>query len=220
MKRSDLIKMLAPIPKEFAWELIENYVTDELGTRRIPEGREFITEFSFPRDIMQKIVDTKKSELFLALALHEGADSSTYKYTLIAMTTDYKGILDITNDSSPAWAHHDQSNLTILDAKNMIKAYREKRPIPYKKGVKKMLKGCSFPIAELDDILAQDNVHNVKFIIGYHIEPHRPENQVGYTLIMVGGDSDNNPIWDKQIFEFCDPCPRKCPENIDFPYFI
>ena len=219
MKRSNLLKSASPIPLAFALELIDNYKNSNNQARYIHHKNNLLTEFKFPVSIMKTIVSTDADRLFLALGAHEEEEDS-FEYTLIAMLMDYKGNLDVDEGSSMSWDHRSQVNLTLSETKGLIRNYRENRPIPYKQGVQKTLKGCSFPMAELELLINQPEIGTqVEFVIGYHEETFYDNDQLGYTLIMFGLKADDTRITANRIYDFCDPCPKKCPDNIDFPYF-
>lgn len=100
--------------------------------------------------------------------------------------------------------------ITFGDAQEMHTKYLENPlQVMLPSGAVKDLKGFSFDKSDILEILNRTD-HNVeKLFIMFGADPN------GYVKIIGGGINDNNQLLDDKLFDMCDPCPDKCPFNIN-----
>lgn len=104
------------------------------------------------------------------------------------------------------------------EAKELIRLYNNPRNrIPNIKN--ETVSGFSLSSKDILDILkledGKTDVASIFMAFGYHkgndtIPP-------GHTTIFLGMDKDSNLMinHDDVIIDYCDPCPKKCPKNVD-----
>ena len=101
-------------------------------------------------------------------------------------------------------------SITEGDAKIMHTKYLQ-NPLKVKiNGNIKTLKGFSFDKSDILDILNRTDQNVKELFIFFGADPE------GFVKIIAGGISnDNNSILSDKLYDMCDPCPDKCPINID-----
>jgi len=224
------------VPWEKAQEFIAEYTNIANGRllSQHPASPIALSSFIFPKEAFTKICSNANvKSVFFALGFHKDTDLGNCRtgYTAISLGLDTNNNL-LTDSADPFWdpllpsplnpdGSVADSNITLEDLEEVISFYRENHPIPVEAGLKKTLKGHSFDIDELKKIVDRQETKEIEIILAYHHELSSFNDELGYTWILLGIDTENLRMttMNHDVYDFCDPCPKKCPSNIDFPYF-
>lgn len=216
--------LVAEVKWQKAEVLINNYNSNgrSIPNTQLPNNPS-VSSFIMPLTPFQGLLNNQNTtKAFFGLSYHESMAPGdlTVGYSLILLGIDDTNNILI-DEENVRFDAVTNAQIELDFAKEITKIYREKYPIPLKKEEQSLLKGFSFPITEIQLLLGQPNIASVEIIFGYHTTIGPLNEQEGYTLILVGRDSNGSRlISDNNIlFDFCDTCPRKCPLNVDFMYF-
>ena len=225
-------RLFVPIDWETAEGFISNYETQNNGERTLPTSFNHPTPplLSIELDLaaMISLTDISSVSRVFFMIGHRDLEISNETragYTIVAMGVDSEDAL-MTGEGDFFWdallpsGINPINNIGYQNVCTIVKDYRENHVLPTEFEGEDVMKGHSFPSDEIASIVRQENVAKLELILGYHnvIDPY--SDQVGYTWILVGKDHFGNRMTGEgQVFDFCDPCPKKCPKNIDFIYF-
>ncbi len=236
MTKEELYEMKALLSWDDALTLISNY---QSNNRPIPEADRspiHLAHFIFPKLAFDSLISNHAdaNRIHFMLGYHETtASSSRVGLTLAILGLTYNPTSDSPYYGTLKVADGDfvydplgsgdgsNSNLSISQLDGIVNKYRDQYAIPIASGIKTNLKGFHFPTSELNDLKNQPGVASIECLLGYHTTTSSSKNdQIGYTLILVALDHDGNRLNNVEdghlIYDYCDPCPRKCPNNIDF----
>lgn len=109
----------------------------------------------------------------------------------------------------------DKVAITWNQAKCIVGSYNDhpKRLMTTQNGQSVTLHGFTFPKENLMDLFNETGAEKIFIALGHH--SNDPAIDDGFTTLIFGLDDGDNLITDDyKIFDYCDPCPKKCPTNI------
>lgn len=77
-----------------------------------------------------------------------------------------------------------------------------------------LLRGFRIPRGQLQNIIDQGDCTGV--MIMFAVRPsdvHKSMPEQYFTIVISGIDSNNNLMTDDNVYDYCDPCPRNCPDD-------
>lgn len=108
--------------------------------------------------------------------------------------------------------------ITFDDAKDLIGNYND-LPNEAKlkvliKGQQEVLHGFTFDIEHALELAQINGVKSLFLAIAY--KKNQPSGKPdGYTTVLFGMDENDNLITtDRKMYDYCDPCPDRCPKNV------
>lgn len=220
-KNYTLSRIEEQTPPAVACDMINNYLRDnskhvytEIG------GSVLLENFVFNRQQIDRIIDQENVlSIFLKFGYHldQSHGNSRKGYTIIAIGLDDTGNLQIgDNDlfSNPLVNNGDYISKATLTT--LVANYRNGKTINHTHNPVENpseLKGHSFPITEFKQFPIED-VQKFQFVLTYHYTPSYDHLQTGYTWLLYGLDKNGIRI-QNPVFDFCEPCPKICPKNVD-----
>lgn len=206
-----------------------------------PTSTLFLDSFIFPLKVVKNLSDKGAHEVYFAFNYHETQNSGAMRkgISIIIVGIDNQNRLmlssnDIIWDANIiADPNQVLRNISLQEMKSTISAFMNNHISTFKtiyeldgEEIIANLKGMRIPISEMKLFEGRENeVRDIECIIGYHTTTSDDLNkQKGHTFGIIGRDEherlrntglnpgDNDVSLDK-AFDFCEPCPTKCPEN-------
>lgn len=182
-----------------------------------------LQSWEFDIDSLNTSASGSYLSVYLALGHHQTTATNGLRqgYTLIAFPMDSgDNVIFNSNTIYDALIQQNGTNLPVTNAQasSAMSYYLNNHPIllpgETQYNGKNAYKGFVIQSHEIKK-LKINGASRVRFILGYHTANSRYFN-VGYTCVMYGVNSSGMLMDSEQddIFDYCHPCPTKCPSNI------
>jgi len=214
--------------------------------KKYPESAEYVESFVFPIKVVSDLIGRGAKDGYFAFGYHELSVGRVVEngITLVLFGIDEDNEVQLKPNKDVIWDSHktplqpdDIFNSTPEEGIDTLRAYSngsiskfttihiedDEQNVPF------ILKGIRIDLEELSLFLNRNNqVSYIECIMIYHEEQPDTIDQKGHSIAIIGLNDqkerliatgvDRNsidPAIDK-AFDYCDPCPRVCPNFVNF----
>jgi len=79
-------------------------------------------------------------------------------------------------------------------------------------GYQQTWKGVRVLADHVRNIINQPNCQEVMLLFAVRADDlQKPDDQQLFTIVIAGVDTNNNLMTNQYVYDYCDPCPKNCP---------